>query len=353
LIAALASATGCAKIVEPLPPEARVPKAATDLEAHQLADTIVLTVSQPVQNTNGSPVTTLEKVQVLRLVEETNAGGNGRPLPQEEFLKRADPILTIAAPHFSDYLRGGAFVIQDALPLPQRSRMVSSAFRYAVLFVNNKNQAAGLSNQVRIAPVPIPPAPEDLSSEVTETAIRLAWTAPSSNMDGTVPAHIAGYNIYRSEEPEKVASAPINSVPVQKPEYEDRNFQFDKTYYYAVRTVGNLKNPYAESLPSKILPVAVRDVFPPAPPENFNAVREGSSIVLLWAPSPSADVAGYRLYRQDKGSPARRRLQDALITGLSFRDSDVDPNISCEYTIQAVDTHGNESTAARTEWNGQ
>jgi hypothetical protein len=351
--AALASGAGCAKIAEPLPPEARIPKPAADLEAFQLADSVVLRVSRPVRNTNGSPVTTLQEVQLLRLTGNRNAGEDGQALSQKQFLEQANPILTIAAPHFSDYLHNEAFVIQDSLPFPQKSMIYSSAFRYAVLFVNNKNQAAGLSNQVRIAPVPIPPAPENLSSEVTETSIRLKWTPPSRNMDGSVPANIAGYNIYRSEEPETSASTPINFNPVQKPEYEDSNFQFDKTYYYRVRTVGSLKNPYAESLPSAIHPVTPRDIFPPNPPENFNAVQEGSSIILLWTPSSSADVAGYKLYRRINGTKTPRLLQNELITALSFRDNTIDPNTNYEYIIQAVDTHGNESTPVRTELHNQ
>jgi hypothetical protein len=351
-IAILVSGSGCAKIAEPLPPEAHIPQPATALKAFQLADSIMLTVPQPVRNTNGSPAKTLAKVQVLRIIEGTNEGKTEQPLSKEEFIKKADPILTITASHFSEYLREGVFAIQDTLPLSIKSRMYSSAFRYAILFVNNKNQAAGLSNQAFIAPVPIPPAPDDLESEVTENAIRLRWTAPASNMDGSKPARIAGYDIYRMEEPGRVASKPINAYPLQKPEYEDRDFQFDKTYYYAVRTLGSLENPYAESLPSKIHPVVARDVFPPAPPENFNAIREGNDIILLWAPSTSGDVAGYRIYRQTKGSPTRQLLQDALIAGLSFRDGKADPKADYIYTIQAVDMHGNESTTVQTELHG-
>jgi hypothetical protein len=120
-VAVLASGAGCAKIAEPLPPEARIPKPAVDLEAFQLANSVVLRVSRPVQNTNGSPVTTLQKVQLLRLTENTNTGEDGRALSQKQFLEQANPILTIAAPRFPDYLHGEAFVIQDSLLFPKKS----------------------------------------------------------------------------------------------------------------------------------------------------------------------------------------------------------------------------------------
>jgi hypothetical protein len=73
----------------------------------------------------------------------------------------------------------------------------------------------------------------------------------------------------------------------------------------------------------------------------------------LWTPSSSADVAGYKLYRRINGTKTPRLLQNELITALSFRDNTIDPNTNYEYIIQAVDTHGNESTPVRTELHNQ
>ena len=347
--AVLLSGSGCAKIGEPQPPVVLLPKPAVDLAVRQVSDSVVLKVSEPNQNTNGSPATTFRKVEVLRLTESLNTGEILLPLPEYQFVKRADQVLLIPSSGFSSYLEEHAFVIPDKSLSSLGSPIYSHVFRYAVRFINNKNRAAGLSNQVDIAPVPIPPPPESLSAQVTEDFIRLNWTAPPENTDGSKPPRIAGYNIYRSEEPEKLSPVPLNREPVQKPEFEDRNFQFDKTYYYAVGTVGSLQNPYAESLPSKILPVVSRDVFPPAPPRDFNAILEGGIVRLLWAPSAAADVAGYRLYRQEKGASTQQLLQNELITAWSFRDNHVEPGKRYEYILHALDTHGNESVAVRTE----
>ena len=149
--------------------------------------------------------------------------------------------------------------------------------------------------------------------------------------------------------PQKVPRTRINAEPVQKPEFEDHSFQFDKTYYYEVGTVGSIQNPYAESLPSPVRAVEARDVFNPAPPEDFNAIVEDGSIILFWTSSPSTDVAGYRIYRQGKRTGARVLLQKELIKVLSFRDTTIESGDQYEYTIQAVDTHGNESVPVRTQ----
>jgi hypothetical protein len=346
---ALLSAAGCAKIAEPQPPEIRVPKAAVDLAVRQLSDSVVLTVSEPEQNTDGSPATTFRNVEVFRLIGNANTGGSSQPLPEEQFLKRAAQILSIPSSRFSNYLQNKTFVIQDRPQFPPGITIYAYTFWYAVRFTNNKNQTAGLSNQMSITPIPIPGPPEGISADVTENSIKLKWMAPAENTDGSKPPRIAGYNVYKSEGSEKLSPAPINRDPVQRPEFEDRNFQFDKTYQYAVSTVGSIQNPYAESLPSKTVQVAARDIFSPAPPRDFNAIFESSSVILLWLPSSSADVAGYRLYRQEKGAAAPQLLQSTLISGLSFRDTDVVPGKTYEYSIRAVDTHGNASSAVQTE----
>ncbi len=352
LIAAYAIlAAGCAKIAEPQPPEILIPKPATDLRVQQRSAHIEIAVSKPELNTDGSPATTLQKVEVFRLVENASAGGE-QPLPEKEFAKQATRILTIPAARFSEFLHDKTFVFQDNAPAPAGAEN-PPRIRYAVRFVNNKNQSAGLSNQAMIAPIAIPSPPEELLAEVTEDCLKLKWKAPAENMDGSKPARIAGYNVYRSEEPEKTPSTKLNAEPSQNTEYEDRSIEFDTTYYYAVSTVGSLKDPYAESLPSKVYPVVTRDTFPPAPPSSFDAMREDDSVLLLWSPSSSKDVAGYKIYRSDKGSRTRRILQTELVTGISFRDKTAEPGNSWVYSIQAVDTHGNESAAVKTEVEGR
>jgi fibronectin type 3 domain-containing protein len=134
---------------------------------------------------------------------------------------------------------------------------------------------------------------------------------------------------------------------VQGSAFEDRSFEFDKLYRYTIRTVGSVQNPYAESRPSEVITVETRDTFAPAPPQNFHAIRQEGSIILLWAPSASADVSGYRIYRQETASGIRALLQKELITALNYRDSQ--PEGQYSYTILAVDTHGNESAPVQAE----
>jgi len=334
----------CAKTGDPHPPVALVPKPATDLAARQYSDQVLLTVSMPSENTDGSPVAPVAEIQVLRCAESDRA--TGAAIPESDFLKRAALISSVSSDRVGDYLHDKTLLFRDELSFSDRSIIYRAAFRYAVRFFNRKKQSAGLSNQVFIAPVPIPPPPKGLSAEVAQEYVTVHWNPPTENIDGSRPARIAGYRIYRTEDPKNFPPAPLNSELVQKPEYEDRTFQFDKTYFYAVSVVASRENPYAESLPSVAATVITRDVFPPGAPQNLNGVPAEGVVLLLWGSPPDTDVAGYRIYRKEEGAAAFERLQSELVTILSYRDANVRAGGKYIYRVTAVDTHGIEGLPA-------
>ncbi len=334
----------CAKTGDPHPPIVLVPQPATQLNAVEYGDQVLLTVPMPTLNTDGSPVETLREIELLRRTESERA--SPKPLSDSEFLDGAAPILTIPADKVSAYLNGKILIFHDDLALSNRSTMYGSGFRYAVRFINKKRQNAGLSNQAFVAPIPIPPAPANLKAEVTQPAIRLRWDPPAANADGSVPARIVGYNVYRSEDPQKFPPAPLNPEPIAEPEFEDRAFQFDKTYYYAVSVIASRENPYAETRPSAPLELSPRDTFPPAMPQSLNCVVSEGAVLLLWAAPSDRDLAGYRITRREERSGQASPLQPGLVTALTFRDETVLHGRKYVYRVSAVDTHGNESPAA-------
>ncbi len=349
-VAVLLSVAGCAKIADPLPPETLVPMAAVDLTARQRADFVVLRVTFPKLNTNGTAVTTLQRVEVYRLSENASGESSGKQIPENRFQREADPIISIPANRLSEYRHQDLLVIEDRFSGLKPSMIYTRAFRYAVLFVNDKNQAAGFSNQAVVLPVAIPPAPKQIAAEVTENSINITWPVPTDNMDGSSPARILGYNVYRSEKPDAAATTPVNSSPLQKPEFRDTHFQFDRTYYYRVSILGGSRESPVESLLSDTLEVAPKDTFPPLPVENLNVIFENGAALLLWNPSPSTDVAGYRISRKEKGTDDWKQIPGELITTVhSYRDKNIAPGGEYEYSIIAVDSHGNKSTAVRAE----
>jgi len=335
---------GCAKTGDPQPPIVVVPKPAADLAAIQHSDSIVLSVSMPAENTNGSPAAVPRLIEVYRRAElqRTDAG----PLPETEFFKGAVKTLSIPADEAPQYVKSGTLVLRDALPNANDPEMYRRAYRYAVRFLNRKGQSAGLSNQAFLAPIPMPDPPRLLAAEITQDALRLSWEPPAKNIDGSAPARIEGYRIYRSEDPKQFPPAPLNQEPLQKPEFDDRDFQFGRTYYYAVSAVASREKPVAESLASPPLEVSPVDTFPPGMPQKLNAVAAESAVLLLWAAPGDRDVAGYRVFRREKGAPSWQPLSHEPVVALSYRDEKAEPGKTYQYQVIAVDKSGNPGPPA-------
>jgi hypothetical protein len=331
---------GCAKTGDPQPPRLRVPKPPADLQVRQYSDKAMLTVSMPVSNTDGSPFTNPGAVEVFRLTEQRT--DSPRQWSDEEFLARAELLLRIPD-KLDGYARNGTLVFQDDLAAGDRSLL----FYYAVRFVNKRNETAGLSNQAYLAPIAVPAAPAELRLTPAQDMVRLSWTPPAENVDGSRPPAIAGYSVYRTEESQPLPEVPLNKEPLQAPEFEDRNFQFDKTYHYAVSVVASIDNPYAESARSKPVTIVTRDTFPPGKPVQLDAVVESGVVILLWAAPAETDVSGYKIYRQEVGAGDRVVLQSGLITTLSYRDETIQSGKSYEYDVAAVDGNTNEGPPAK------
>jgi hypothetical protein len=341
LCISLLGLAACAKVSDPLPPQLLVPKPATDLKVAQYADKILLSVSMPGENTDGSRVLTLGEVEIFRLAGDR---ANPGPLPQETFLAQAERIQNISAGDMGHHVTNGVLNFWD-VGSTEPGKLYGEGYLYAIRFINRKNQTAGFSNQVFIAPVAIPVAPETFSRTLSRDGIQVTWTAPEKNMDGSTPARIAGYNIFRSENPKDFPPLPLNAAPLDKPEFVDRSFEFDKSYYYRMTVVGSRANPFAESLPSAPLAVVTLDTFPPGMPKNLSFVVDKGIVTLLWGPPDDADIAGYRIYRMEEGSMERLQLQEDLVTALSFRDDKARAGKTYQYGIAAVDTHKNEGLA--------
>ncbi len=337
--------TSCAKTGEPQPPVVRIPRPAANLVALQRSNSAVLSVPLPIENTDGSQVREAGGVEVLRIIEADRQ--NASPLDEELFMQRAEPVCEASGDQLENYVHDGIFVYDDGLSLAGRRSIYQVGFRYAVRFFSRKHRAAGLSNQVFLAPVPLPDPPSGFSSEIEMDCIRVRWIAPVENSDGSRPARIQGYDIYRSQDPAAFPPAPLNGQPLQQTEFADRQFEFDQTYYYRVVLIGSLHNPRAETLPSPTLRVVATDTFPPGAPRNFNVIVDGGTAVLLWVAPVEKDVAGYKIYRQDDASAEKLSIHSGLITALSYRDGTVRVGKEYHYSVTAVDTHGNEGPPAQ------
>jgi fibronectin type 3 domain-containing protein len=92
--------------------------------------------------------------------------------------------------------------------------------------------------------------------------------------------------------------------------------------------------------------VVAHDIFPPSVPSGLQAVYSGEGqkpfIDLIWAPVPSADLAGYNVYRSE-GEAAPIKMNSDLVKTPSYRDMAVSAGKTYTYFVSAVDARNNES----------
>ena len=134
---------------------------------------------------------------------------------------------------------------------------------------------------------------------ITQDAVRLEWQPPTANVDGSTPASLLGYNVYRSASAD-IPGKLLNKTPVSGTNFEDEFFEFDKTHFYFVRSVsvGTGGEPI-ESSESNILQILPKDTFAPSPPAAITLAATPTTISIFFATNAEKDVIGYRIYRSE------------------------------------------------------
>ncbi len=81
----------------------------------------------------------------------------------------------------------------------------------------------------------------------------------------------------------------------------------------------------------------------------MTALIETKVVRLVWEPVDVPDLAGYNVYRTE--AAGRIKFTYGLpIKQTHFGDESIEPGIEYYYSVTAVDTSGNESAEAKTNW---
>jgi hypothetical protein len=349
IIFAALSFCACGKVGSPVPP-ARITERASDLSAIQRGGKILLSWPVPPLGAKESSVSYIEKVDIYRLVEQRDQEPILDPDDYEElaevigYMDRA----TIEA----QVKQLGHLEFTDAVKLNDARALANTRLRYAVRYLNKRNQAAAFSNTVAIEPAPgisLPPSGL-VAAQSGQDAITLSWNAPQANVDGTQTPAIVGYNIYRRNAKKSGAGEPLNSEAVTEPFFVDNKFQYQTDYIYFVRALSQGANGLIESADSDPVALTPVDTFPPLPPEPVTIASANGTISLFWPSSPERDVIGYNVYRANKADASDNdwvKLTDQPITTVTFRDERVTIDQVYYYKVTAVDRYDNESKPSR------
>jgi hypothetical protein len=346
LVGALAAlAPACGKVGPPLPPITRVAPRPSPLRAVQVGDLIRLSWSAPHLDLRSDEASSVRRADIYRLRQ-------GRDVPPhtipDEFEESANIVGFIDYDGLKAQLRDGdRLTFEDQLNLDQTAVLANTRFQYAVRYVDGRGRPQPLSNIVSVEPVPgIARPPTDLAYAETQDEVTVTWTPPDENIDGTTPAQVIGYNVYRASPGAERLGRPLNDQPLQEPRYVDRNFRYGQRYAYVVRSVSQGPEQQVESVDSPRLEVTPRDVFRPSTPSNVTVASAGGVVSLFWPTNPERDVVGYYVYRTE-GEPgessAWTRLTQSPYARTTYRDERVRVGARYGYRLTAVDSAGNES----------
>jgi len=336
MVCALLIGLSCGKRKPPQPPVEKVVQRA-EISGNQQGNMIILSWNLPVQNAADSSILNISRADVYRLAESSTAP---LTLSEEEFASRSTLISSV--PISETDFRRNQLTFSDTLEFGGQNTRI----RYAIRFVNASGQKAAFSNFLLIEPtVRVAASAVALNGKVYEESIELNWESPSENVDGSRPANIIGFNIYRING-EAGSAIILNKNPVTGNNYKDRTFNFGTDYKYFVRTVSLGNGEPIESLNSNTIEVKPRDIFAPSAPSAITIAAAPNNLSIFFAVNPEKDVIGYRIYRStdpDRPLSEWTLLTNGLLTINTFQDKDVESGKTYFYYLTAIDNNGNVS----------
>jgi hypothetical protein len=323
----------CGKRKPPLPPIEKVSQK-VEISGFQRGNQIRLSWIMPNRNAPDGSVLNISRADIYRLAEPINST---ETLNEEEFSNRSTLIASLPITD-ADFARKNLNYYDTLQFAGQNIRL-----RYAIRFVNSAGSKAAFSNFLLIEPIAkVANFPSLSPVRVTQDDMLLEWKSPETNIDGSKPVNMIGFNIYRASAKEETAKL-INQTPVTSNEFADKNFEFEMNYRYFVRTVSLGANAEpVESQESNIIEILPKDTFPPNSPNSLTIAATPNSISIFFVPNSERDLAGYKVFRSTDKENWQLQTENLLQT-TTFQDTKIESGKTYYYYLIAVDKFGNES----------
>ncbi len=347
---------GCGSPGSPQPPSLKLPEPPRDLAVARVGSDVFLHWTMPRRATDRVMLTGAQRAVVCRSLA---------PAP---------------------CTRLATLLLQPGVPATYRDSMTGTLAAgaprlmiYTVLLQNRHGTSAGASNAAYTAAGVAPPAIVGLNITPAPQGILLHWQpAPQTAVAAstrTLPIeHLV--RLQRSRLGTLNTKTPAQAGVAQPPEQAlglpdsgdtsatdamdehwslehavDRDAALNQTYRYTAERVARLTldgHPVeVASGPGQPATVEARDLFPPAVPQQLDAVADvdGGAIDLSWVANSEADLAGYFVYRRlARSSEAPVRVSGtAPLVDPGWRDTTVRAGVRYAYSVSAVDASGNES----------
>lgn len=283
----------CAKVGDPVPPEARPVEPITELSVVQRGtDGVLLEFTLP-------PIA--REVEILRGCD-------------------AESLQLLLSVQADD--------LEQAESLPGRRRLQLSSqpdqpCRYSARVRDRRSGRSAPVPPIEVTWQPPPPCPRNPMAEVHPDHILVRWDPPESEA-GLVVAYLVNVRHL-----------------VFGTNFRIEDFTFGVPLNLVVDAVAHVGNPTVSSADCTTISLVPRDVFPPAVPTGLRAIRLPVGVQLLWDPVADADLEGYRIYRRDPGG--EKVIAAEMAPTNQFIDRNAPSDRLVYYEVTAVDRDGNES----------
>lgn len=331
--------SACGKRGAPIPPSERV-KQRVELQGYQRGNQVILSWKMPTRNAPKGNVQNIARIDIYRLAEPVTAP---QTMSEDDFANRSTLIAAMPITD-ADFGANKTLQFKDTLQFAGQA----ARLRYAARVVNGSGQKAAFSNTLLIEPTSkVAGGPSSLSANISQDAVGLKWQAPTTNIDGSTPVSILGYNVYRSESETKPARL-LNKTPITTTQFDDEFFDFGKEYFYFIRSVSaGVQAEPVESVESNILKVKPVDTFAPSAPAAITLAAAPATLSIFFAVNPEKDIATYNIYRsetQDEPLDKWTLITPNGITANTYQDTRVESGKKYFYYITATDKFGNTSS---------
>jgi hypothetical protein len=309
---------------------------------------VILSWPAPALGRSESSTSYIARVDVYRLSEPRDE----EPVIEgEDFESLAQIVGYLDRAAIEAQAREGRLQFTDTIDLARAEDISNVRLRYAVRYINGRGQMAAFSATVAVEPAPVvamPPAEVKVEGE-SQDRVEVTWRAPEGNVDGSRPAVVLGYNVYRRQARRDTFSNPLNADPVDETRFVDTRFRYDTEYVYVVRSLSQGPTGLIESADSEEVSFKPVDRFAPAAPDPVSIASANLTISLFWPRNAERDTVGYNVYRAESADAKDWiRLNEQPLTAVTFHDDRVTVGRRYFYRVTALDTFDNESPPSRT-----
>ena len=304
---------GCGIKTMPIPPQAVIPEAISDLKCKLDEKRANLSWSYPGRSIQGESIDNIRNFKIFKA-----------EVAEENYCPSCPIIYDF---HFE--INASRLKPRKKIHFPDTDLRPGYHYTYMVQSHSGWNIKSRDSNRVAFVWQTPLSAPLGLVPEAGDRLVKLNWSASDSL------AQEVSYQIFRSDDGKKFKSI---GPPVVKTFFVDGSAVNGKTYAYKIRAIRHANDIAYPGLLSKSVSATPKDRTPPAPPRQIDSISTAGGVRIVWQAVSEKDLGGYRIYRRSADKKTALIIGETGPTGHFFTDTNLPVDAPVwYYSVTAVD----------------